>query len=207
MGFPTGPHAHESCHHSRWLNEGPRLWRRVFHCRSQSRPGVDRLATPLRIDESLTFRAFDKTIIFGHWLLKTQKLALASRASLLKKDFYDILVYHFQKSKNKISKNPFPKRWLWGTFTWGFFTFLTCKHRVAKFNFRYTFIRFPYIYIYIYICCALKKYFPFIKNCITYTPVRCKTASAQYRSFIVKWWEEYRPQGLVTYFWQIPKLF
>ena len=35
---------------------------------------------------------------------------------------------------------------------------------------------------------------------------RCKTASAQYRSFIVKWWEEYRPQGLVTYFWQIPKL-
>ena len=35
---------------------------------------------------------------------------------------------------------------------------------------------------------------------------RCKTASAQYHSFIVKWWEEYRPQGLVTYFWQIPKL-
>ena len=36
---------------------------------------------------------------------------------------------------------------------------------------------------------------------------RCKTASAQYHSFMVKWWEEYRPQGLVTYFWQIPKLF
>ena len=35
---------------------------------------------------------------------------------------------------------------------------------------------------------------------------RCKTASAQYRSFIVKWWEEYHPQGLVTYFWQILKL-
>ena len=35
---------------------------------------------------------------------------------------------------------------------------------------------------------------------------RCKTASAQYHSFLVKWWEEYRPQGLVTYFWQIPKL-
>ena len=30
--------------------------------------------------------------------------------------------------------------------------------------------------------------------------------AAQYRSFIVKWWEKYRPQGLVTYFWQIPKI-
>ena len=30
-------------------------------------------------------RAFDKTIIFGHWLSKTQKLALASGAFLLKK--------------------------------------------------------------------------------------------------------------------------
>ena len=49
------------------------------------RPGVNRLAIPLGIDESLAFRAFDKTIIFGHWLSKTQKLALASRDFLLKK--------------------------------------------------------------------------------------------------------------------------
>ena len=35
---------------------------------------------------------------------------------------------------------------------------------------------------------------------------RCKTTSAQYCSFIVKWWQEYRPQELVVYFWQIPKL-
>jgi len=49
--------------------------------------GVDRLATPLGIDESLAFRAFDKTIIFGHWLSKTLKLALASRAFLLKNAF------------------------------------------------------------------------------------------------------------------------
>ena len=49
------------------------------------RPCINRLATPLGIDESLAFRAFDKTIIFGHWLSKTQKLALASEAFLLKK--------------------------------------------------------------------------------------------------------------------------
>ena len=54
---------------------------------SRSRPNVYRLATPLGIDESLAFRAFDKIIIFGHWLSKTQKLALASRAFLLKKAF------------------------------------------------------------------------------------------------------------------------
>ena len=56
-----------------------------FSAPFRSRPGIDRLATPLGIDESLAFRAFDKTIIFGHWLSKTQKLALASRAFLLKK--------------------------------------------------------------------------------------------------------------------------
>ena len=54
---------------------------------SQSRLGVDRLTTPLGIDESLAFRAFDKTIIFGHWLSKTQKLALAFEAFLLKKAY------------------------------------------------------------------------------------------------------------------------
>ena len=48
--------------------------------------------------------------------------------------------------------------------------FFTCKHRVAKFNLCYTFNRFPYIYIYIYIYYALKKSFPFIKDCMTYTP-------------------------------------
>ena len=47
--------------------------------------GVDRLATSLGIDESLAFRAFEKTIIFGHWLSKTQKLELASVTFLLKK--------------------------------------------------------------------------------------------------------------------------
>ena len=51
----------------------------------RSRPSVYKLATPLGIDESLDFRAFDKTIILGHWLSKTQKLALAFGAFLLKK--------------------------------------------------------------------------------------------------------------------------
>ena len=39
----------------------------------RSRLGVDKLATSLGIDESLAFRAFDKTIIFGHWLSKKRK--------------------------------------------------------------------------------------------------------------------------------------
>ena len=42
-----------------------------FSASLRLRPGVNRLATPLGIDESLAFRAFDKTIIFGHWLSKT----------------------------------------------------------------------------------------------------------------------------------------
>ena len=57
----------------------------VFPPRFNQGPGVDKLTAPLGINESLTFRAFDKTIIFGHWLSKTQKLALASEAFLLKK--------------------------------------------------------------------------------------------------------------------------
>ena len=57
-----------------------------------SRPSVDRLATSLGIDESLAFRAFDKTIIFGHWLSKTWELSLASKAFLFEKGFYYILV-------------------------------------------------------------------------------------------------------------------
>ena len=66
-------------------NEGLQRQLRFFHCRSRLRLGVNRLATSLGIDESLAFRAFDKIIIFGHWLSKTQKLAFASGAFLLKK--------------------------------------------------------------------------------------------------------------------------
>ena len=72
--------------------------------------GVDRLETLLRIDESLAFRAFHKTIIYGHWLSKTQKLALASGAFLLKKAFYYILVDYFQKYKKYFSKKSFSEK-------------------------------------------------------------------------------------------------
>ena len=44
---------------------------------SRSRPGVDRLVAPLGIDESLAFIAFDKTIIFGHFLSKPPLLVHA----------------------------------------------------------------------------------------------------------------------------------
>ena len=56
-----------------------------FSAPLQLRPGVNRLATPLGINESLAFRSFDKTVIFGHWLSRTQKLARSSGAFLLKK--------------------------------------------------------------------------------------------------------------------------
>ena len=67
--------------------------------------GVDKLAIPLGIDESLAFRAFDKTIIFGHWLSKTWELSLASKAFLFEKGFYYILLEYFQKSKNLFPKH------------------------------------------------------------------------------------------------------
>ena len=140
--------AREHCH-ARWLNKGPTILR--------SRPSVDKLATPLRINKSLAFRAFDKTIIFGHWLPKTQKLALASGAFLFEKGFYYILVDNFQKSKNAFQKG------VWGIFM-GLYNFphmlynfpSHAKHRVAKFNFHYTFICF-HIYIYIYISAMFGK--------------------------------------------------
>ena len=75
---------HGSYRHGRWSNEGTAA---VVFLLSRSRLGIDRLVTLLGIDESLAFRAFDKTIIFGHWLSKTQKLALAFEAFLLKKAY------------------------------------------------------------------------------------------------------------------------
>ena len=76
----------------------------------RSRLGIDELATPLGINESLAFRAFDKTIIFGHWLSKTQKLALAYGAFHLKKAFTILLELFSKEQKKSFSKNHFPKR-------------------------------------------------------------------------------------------------
>ena len=100
----------------------------------QSRTGIDRLATPLGIDESLAFRGFDKTIIFGHWLSKTQKLALASRAFLFEKDFYYILVDYFQKSENVFQKGG--ARY----FHIGFYCF-----PYMHYHFLHTLYRFPHM--------------------------------------------------------------
>ena len=81
--------------HGEWSNEG--MAAAVFLLRF-SRPGVDRLVAPLGINKSLAFTTFDKTIIFEHWLSKTQKLASAPEAFLLRKGFYYILVDYFQES-------------------------------------------------------------------------------------------------------------
>ena len=113
---------------------------------------------------------------------KNIEIGIGHRSFPFEKGFYYILVDFFQKSKNLFpKKNPFRKG--------GFEVFLqgalplsshalqlsfTCKYRVGKLNFRYTFICF-HIYIYIYICCALEKSFPFIKDCITYTPFLSQT--------------------------------
>ena len=135
------------------------------------RPGIDKLTTPLGINESLAFRAFDKTIIFGHWLSKTQKLALVSRAFLLKKAFTISQYTIFKRAKKYFSKKSFSKReavrYFHGALLLSSHALLlsshvlqvsfTCKYRVAKFNFRYTFICF---HIYIYLLC-FEKVFPF----------------------------------------------
>ena len=115
------------------------------------------------------------------WTLafKNIEIGIGLRGFPFEKGFYYILVDYFQKSKKIFFQNPFPEKDGFEVFSHGALPLsscalqlsFTCKHRVAKFNFRYTFIRFhSYIYIYIYICCALKKFFPFIKNCMTYTP-------------------------------------
>ena len=135
----TGPRTRGSCRHDGWSNEGTVA---AVVSLSRSRPGVDRLTTPLGIDESLAFRAFDKTIIFGHWLSKNTEIGISLRVFPFEKGFYYILVDYFQKI---FFKNPISNGRLWGIFTRGFTAFLTCKHRVAKFNFHYTFIQFPYI--------------------------------------------------------------
>ena len=146
------PRTHRSYRHGGWSNESLRRWWRSFYCCSQSRLGIDRLATPLGIDETLAFRAFDKTIIFGHWLLKTQKLALASGAFLLKKTSTLSQQTIFKKAKIFFQKT-FSKREALRYFQHGALPLsshalqlsFTCKHMVAKFNLCYTFIRFPYI--------------------------------------------------------------
>ena len=73
----------------------------------------------------------------------------------------------------------------------------TCKYRVAKFNFRYTFFPF-HIYIYIYICCTLKKSFPFIKNCMTYTPFMSRT-------WALHCWRSHISLGISSPHMQMPK--
>ena len=91
-GAFNGPRARKSI-----TTAGGRMkarWRRWFFA-PFSRPGIDRLATPLGIDESLAFRAFNKNIIFGRWLSETLKLALAYKTFLFGKGFYYILVDYF----------------------------------------------------------------------------------------------------------------
>ena len=97
MGIAAREHRH-----GRWFYEGPTVLR--------FGSSVDRLATPLGIDERLAFRAFDETIIFGHWLSKTQKLALASGAFLLKKAFTISQQTIFKRAKKSFSKILFPKK-------------------------------------------------------------------------------------------------
>ena len=106
------------------------------------------------------------------------------------KDFYYILLDYFQKSKNIFRIKTFSQREALRYFqhqalllsshallfsSHALQLSLTCKHRVAKFNLCYTFIRF-----HIYIFCALKKSFPFIKDCMTYTPFSSRTRAPYY---------------------------
>ena len=93
---------------------------------SQSRLGVDRLATPLGIDESLAFRAFDKTIIFGHWLSKNMGIGISLWGFPFEKGFYYILADYFQKSKKIFFQKILFRKGGYEVFSWGFTVFLTC---------------------------------------------------------------------------------
>ena len=137
----------------------------VFPLLPQSKLGINRLTTPLGIDDCLAFRAFDKTIIFGHWLSKTHKLALASEAFLLKKGLLPYPSKLFSKEKKSFSKkNSFSKREVLRHFHMGLLPlsshalslFFTCKHRVAKFNFC---LPTPLFAFHIYLLC-FEKVFP-----------------------------------------------
>ena len=136
-GPPIGPWACGSCSHSGWSNEA--VVAMVFLL-SQSRPGVNRLVTLLGIDKSSTFRAFDKTIIFGHWLSENINwhwppglsfwkglLLYPSRPfSKEQKKYIYIYIYPFFK-KILFPKKSFSSHGrLWGISTWGFTAFLTC---------------------------------------------------------------------------------
>ena len=180
-----------SYHHSEWSNEDTVA---TVFLLSPLRLSINRLATPLGIDESLAFRVFDKTIIFGHWLWKTRKLALASRAFLLKNTFTISQQTIFKRAKIFFQKKTFSKREDFSYFQHGALPLsshallfslhalpfsshalllsshalqlsFTCKHRVEKFNFCYTFICFPqiYIYIYIYMLCFEKSLSPSLR--------------------------------------------
>ena len=90
---------------------------------NRSRLSVDRLVTSLGIDKILAFRVFDRTIIFGHWLSKTQNLELASRAFPFEKGFYCILVDHFQKGKKSFFQKSFFKKMALGYLHIGLYRF------------------------------------------------------------------------------------
>ena len=63
--------------------------------------------------ESLAIRAFDKILIFGHWLSKMLKLVLAFKDLLLKNAFTISLENNFQILKMfflKMFSNGFPKK-------------------------------------------------------------------------------------------------
>ena len=129
-----------SYHHSEWSNEDTVA---TVFLLSPLRLSINRLATPLGIDESLAFRVFDKTIIFGHWLWKTRKLALASRAFLLKNTFTISQQTIFKRAKIFFRKKPFPKGRILDIFNMGLYRF---PHML--YCFPYMLYRFPHMLYY-----------------------------------------------------------
>ena len=68
-----------------------------------------------------------------------------------------------------------------------------CKHRVAKFKFRYI-----SIYFHIYICYVWKKSFPFIKDCMTYIPFLSQTRAPHF-------WRSHISLGISSPHLQMPR--
>ena len=123
------------------------------------------------------------------------------------KGFYYILADYFQKSKIYFSKKSFSVReavrYFHGALPFSSHALslsshalqlsFICKHRVAKFKFRYI-----SIYFHIYICYVWKKSFPFIKDCMTYIPFLSQTRAPHF-------WRSHISLGISSPHLQMPR--
>ena len=137
--------------------------------------------TPLGIDESLAFRAFDKSVIFGHWLSKHSNWHWPPGHFFWKRS-----LLHPSRLFSKVQKIFFQK---------SFFEREALRYfHMGLYRFPHMLYRFPsdanigqqnlvsatVLSAFIYICFAMKMSLPIIKDCMTYTPFLSRTQALHY---------------------------